>query len=274
MIKPEAPSTEIRALDAKLALASRPGFREGLVSVWSGYRYLFRTPDLWLLALVPTLVTLVCALFFAVVAVEVAPLVVAALVTHPGSGFLWTALLVLLRVFVTLVGLALALALAFALGKPLSGPALERIVRHVERDLGAPAWPAPSLLQDVVRSLQSSLVALAFTLPIVAVLGLVSFVFAPAAVVTFPLQLAVTAIGAAWDLCDYPLSIRGVAVSERIHFVRRNFGAVLGFGLGLALLSFLPCTLLVVLPAGVIGATHLVVSLERWEAQERPLLGK
>ncbi len=91
----------------------------------------------------------------------------------------------------------------------------------------------------------------------------------PASVVVVPLQLAVTALGGAWDLCDCPLSIRGVPVAERIDFVRRNLAAVMGFGFGLALLSFLPCALLIVLPAGVLGAARLVVARwSRWEATQ------
>ncbi|XXX77720.1 hypothetical protein WMF30_02955 [Sorangium sp. So ce134] len=53
---------------------------------------------------------------------------------------------------------------------------------------------------------------------------------------------------------------------------RPGFGAglkaVLG-GYGLALLSFLPRSLLIVLPAGILGAARLVVTLERWEATRR-----
>jgi CysZ protein len=247
----------------------RPTFGAGLRAVFGGYRYLFKTPDIWPLALVPTVVALVLASVLGTIAVRGAPALVAALVDKPTGG-VWSVLYVVLQVLAAVVALALALALSFSLGKPLSGPALERILRRVEGDLGAPTWPAPTLLQDIGRSLQSTLIAAAFTLPILAVLALVSFFFPPASVVTFPIQLAVTAIAGAWDFCDYPLSIRGVPVAQRIDFVRRNFGAVMGFGFGLALLSFLPCTLLIVVPAGVIGAAQLTVSLERWEAAKLP----
>lgn len=256
---------------APLALAERPGLRAGLWAVFDGYKYLFRTPDLWLLAFVPALVALLCALFFGVIAVKASPLLVAWLIKTPGTSALWSVLLVVVHILVTLLLLAFSLALALALGKPLSGPALERIVRRVEADLGAPAWPEPSLLQDVWRSLQSTLVAFVATAPLLVLLSLLSFFFAPAVVITFPLQIAVTALGGAWDFCDYPLSIRGVRVSERLHFVRRNWLSVLGFGLGLALLSLLPCSLVLVVPAGVIGAARLVVHLERFEAAQNGL---
>jgi CysZ protein len=182
------------------------------------------------------------------------------------SSVLGAIAMVVFQILAVLLGLVVALFLAFALGKPLSGPILERMVRRVSSDLGAPEWPTPTLAQDVFRSLQSSLLALIFTLPLLVPLVVIGFVVPAAAVVTVPLQFVVTAMGAAWDFCDYPLSIRGTRVGDRIEFVRRNKRAVIGFGLGLGLLLLLPCTLIFVLPAGVIGAAHLTVALEKWEA--------
>lgn len=261
------------APNTSLVVAERPGFRAGIRAVFDGYRYLFRTPDIWPLAVVPIVVALVLTYVFGVVAVQGALWLVGKYLTSSDPSTYFTIALVIVKILAVLLALAVALFLAFALGKPLSGPILERIVRRVSTDLGAPAWPAPTLVQDVFRSLQSSLVALVFTAPILVPLVVIGIVFPPAAVITTPLQFAVTAMGAAWDFCDYPLSIRGTPVSERIEFVRRNKRAVMGFGLGLGLLLLLPCTLLIVLPAGVIGAAHLAVVLERWEAAERERSG-
>ncbi|WP_438013885.1 EI24 domain-containing protein [Sorangium sp. So ce315] len=247
----------------------RPGFGAGLRAVLGGYGYLFRTPDLWPLALVPTGIALVLTIALAIAGVKLAPSLVELIVKEPGTGGLWTVLMAVLRILSLAVVLVAALAVSFGLAKPLSGPALERMVRRAEADLGAPAWPAVGFFADMWRALQSSLVALAFTLPILLVLGVVGLLFAPASVVVVPLQLAVTALAGAWDLCDCPLSIRGVPVAARVAFVRRHLAAVMGFGSGLALLSFLPCSLLIVLPAGVLGAARLVVALERWEATKR-----
>ncbi|WP_437996906.1 EI24 domain-containing protein [Sorangium sp. So ce185] len=273
MITPDAPLGSPAALaqspPAGLAPLERPGFGAGLKAMLGGYGYLFRTPDLWPLALVPTGIALVLTIVLSIVGVRVAPSLVELIVKEPGTGGLWTVLMAVLRILSLAVVLVAALAISFGLAKPLSGPALERMVRRAEADLGAPAWPGVGFFADMWRALQSSLVALAFTLPILIVLGVVGFLFAPASVVVVPLQLAVTALAGAWDLCDCPLSIRGVPVAARIEFVRRNLAAVMGFGFGLALLSFLPCSLLIVLPAGILGAARLVVMLERWEGTKR-----
>jgi CysZ protein len=242
-----------------------PGFGVGLRAFFEGFRWLFRTPDAWPLALVPIGVALLLMLVFGALAIDLAPRLVHALLGAPGSAWV-EALAILLDVLAIALGLALSVLLSLSLAKPLSGPALERLVRRVEADLGAPTWPPTSLAEDVLRSVQSTLVPLAVFGPLLLLLGVLGFLFAPAAVIVFPLQMAISALIAAWDLCDYPLSIRGRPVALRIGFVRRHVRAVLGFGLGLALLSFVPCALLLVLPAGVAGAARLCVELERWDA--------
>jgi CysZ protein len=109
-------------------------------------------------------------------------------------------------------------------------------------------------------------------MPILALLVVVNIVVPPAVVVTVPLKLVVVALLVAWDLCDYPLSIRGVPIRERVAFMGRNAGAMVGFGFGLALISLLPCALFLAIPAGVAGATRLIATIER--AEGRRLLGK
>jgi CysZ protein len=249
----------------------RPGFRAGIAALFDGYRYLFRTPDIWLPALVPIVVSGILVAIFGVACVNGALWLVSKYLGHKDPNMLWTIVLVFFKFVAVLLGLTVALFLAFGLAKPLSGPILERIARRVSTDLGAaPDWPTPTLVQDVLRSLQSTVLALVFTLPLLVPLVAIGIIFPPAAVITTPLQFMVTALGAAWDFCDYPLSIRGTRVADRIEFVRRNKGAIAGFGLGLGLLLLLPCSLIIVLPAGVIGAAHLTVAIEKWEAMEKP----
>jgi CysZ protein len=126
-----------------------------------------------------------------------------------------------------------ALLIGFALAQPLSGSALAGIVHRVEAKEGAPAWPETGFVTDALRSLESMVVSYGFGLPILALLFLVNVVFPPAAVVTFPLKIAVIAILFAWDLCDYPLSIRGWPIAARVAFMKRNAAAMIGFGVGL-----------------------------------------
>jgi CysZ protein len=249
---------------APLAKApARPGFGAGVLAIFSGIGFIAKTPEVWPLALVP--VAIGSALFAALsgVAIKLIPPLFTAWLG--GTSGLLAAVL---GVVATAIAVVVAGFVGFGLAQPLSGPALERLVRRAEAKDGAPAWPPTSFIEDVLRSLGSLLASAAFGVPLLALLFVVGFVFPPAVVVTFPLKLVVLALLVAWDLCDYPLSIRGLPIRTRLAFMRRNIGAMVGFGLGLALLSLLPCLLLLALPAGVAGAARLIVAIERVEAAE------
>src|SRR4051812_10598201 len=237
-----------RPADALARPPARPGFLDGTAALFSGFGFVLRRPEVWPLALVPVVVALVITALAGGTAIElIAPRITAAIVGHLGQrwGFVATIVNIVAGVF----AVAAAALIGFGLAQPLSGPALNRIVRRAEADLGAPAWPETSALVDVGRALQSIAFAYAFGLPILVALYLITFFFPPAAVVTFPLKLVVLGILASWDLCDYPLSAHGMPIRDRVTFMIRNAGAMVGFGFGLALLSFIPCALVLVLPA-------------------------
>lgn len=253
--------------DDRLAVpAKRPGFLDGMKALFSGFGFIVTTPETWPLALVPVAIALTITVLLGAVAIALIAPMIGALI---GPG--WAITAAILKVVAGILAVVLAGVIGFGLAQPLSGFALERIVRRVEAKEGAPAWPATSFAQDFTRSLQSVAVSYAFGLPLLVALFLVTFFFPPASVVTFPLKMIVVAVLATWDFCDYPLSIRGTPVRERVAFLARNWTAMLGFGAGLALLSLLPCALLLALPAGVAGAARLTVALERAEAQGRRL---
>ena len=248
--------------------AEKPGFRAGIAAFFGGLGFIVRTPGVWPLAMVPVAVALVLSGALVTAAIAFVPGWIAALIgASSGAGRVAVGITeVLGTVLASLAGVVAG----FALAQPLSGPALERIVRRHEAELGAPAWPPTSAVSDVLRSLQSVAVSFLFAAPLFALLFVLDLTIPGAAVVCVPLKVVLTAILIAWDLLDYPLSIRGVAVGKRVAFVGRNVGAMLGFSLGLALLSFLPCLLLLLLPAGGAGAARLTFELERYERLALP----
>jgi uncharacterized protein involved in cysteine biosynthesis len=147
-----------------------------------------------------------------------------------------------------------------SLAQPLSGFALESLAQKQELALGGKRWPAQRVVPAAIRSLRVALSALLVGLPVLGLLALVTFLFPPAGVVTIPLKFIVTGILAAYDLLDYPLSLRGHSVRERLVFVRTNFPAVLGFGVAMGALLMVPGAGLLLLPFGVAGATRMVVT--------------
>lgn len=241
-----------------------------MTALFSGLKFVTSTPAAWPLAMVPVFFFVALTAVIGIAGAELLPAWILPMLgpwAQKGGG----AVAVAVKVLVTALSIAAGGLIGFLLAQPLSGPALEKLVRKVEASLGAPTWPETSVLSDVWRSLEGLLLTTALTLPLLALLFVVDLIFPPATIVTTPLKLMVTALMLAWDLCDYPLSIRGMPVRARFALLRRNVGAVFGFGLGLALLSLIPCALLLALPVGAAGATRLVARLERWEARRPPV---
>ncbi len=239
----------------------RPGFFDGTAALFSGLGFIVRTPAVWPLAMVPVVVGVGLTALLGGGAIHLLkPPIARAFGPH------WGFLAAAVEVVVGALALLVAALVGFGVAQPLSGPALNGIVRRAEADLGAPPRPHSGFVEDVGRALQSIAVSYAFGLPILAALALVSFFFPPAAIVTFPLKVLVLALLIAWDLCDYPLSIHGIPVAARVAFMSRNATAMIGFGFGLALLSLVPCAMVLALPVGVAGAARLTWRIERFEA--------
>jgi CysZ protein len=251
----------------------RPGFRVGLSSVFRGIGWVVTTPAVWPLAFVPMLVALVIMVGLGITTVYLVPGWVEAWI-GPASSLAVSVLVRVAQLAGVLLGFLVSILTAFALAQPLSGPALESLVKKQEQALGAPVRPGNNFLVDVWRSLQSLLVGYMLGLPILAVLALASFLFPPAAVVLVPLKLLVASFMVAWDLCDYPLSIRGLRVADRLAIMARYKGTVFGFGVALALAGLVPGLLFLLLPCGVAGAARVMWEIERFERSEgRPLGG-
>ncbi len=246
--------------------ARRPDlqFFTGAFAIFRGVGFLWRTPSSWPWAAVPVaLCTLLCIGAIAG-AVHYVPL---------GVDALWPELADSLGGFGAGMVRFLSVAAAAVLGvlvatfvtPPLSAPALEHLVRLRERELGVAPRPAAGLFREFWCALQAQLIALAVTGPLLVVLWLLTWLFPPVAIVTVPLELFVLALLLAWSLLDYPLSLRGIGVSDRLRLMRAGAASVLGFGSALALLFAVPFLPLLLLPAAVAAAAEIGVELERLE---------
>lgn len=238
-------------------------FSEGLKAPWHGLGWLVGTPSAWAVALVPMIV------FSALVTAGTwggVTLVEHLLAPHLSHVEGWAVLLYVLRVLGWLAALTVAVLVALALAQPLSGPALESLARKQGAAIGATPLPEGPFVAGLFRSLRVTLFGLVITVPIVVLLTLLELMVPPLAIVTVPLKFFVTALMVAWDLLDYPLSLRAAGVRARIGWISTHFGATLGFGVSIAVIGLVPCAGLLFLPAGVAGATRLVALAEK----ERP----
>jgi CysZ protein len=260
---------------AALAPAAAPAplprfwrFSAGFKAPFKGLSFIMHKPQLYPWAMFPVVVALVLVIGLGTLSVIYLPAVIKLLL---GTGTAWyeVAGVVALQVVAALTGLLLSLLLGLGLAQPLSGFALEKLVRAMEHELGAPDHPNVPWWRELLRSVAANFWALVPALPILAVLFIIDLFVPFSWLVTFPLKIIVTGIALTWDLLDYPFSVRGLRLSMRAEWMRTHFPAVLGFGVALALLFLIPCVQLLLLPAGTVGATWLVNYFDEVEGKKR-----
>jgi uncharacterized protein involved in cysteine biosynthesis len=245
------------------------GFGRGFLAPFGALALLLRTPRAWPAALVPpALFAVLEALFVLLGWHYLRPWVVGAVSRASWLEWLhFDALRALVPQAASLGAVVLVAWLGFRLAGPfaamLSAPALERLVGLTEVELGAPGRPPLGFFRELGCGFRSMLLGLALTLPLELGLTVVELFFPPAATVTMPLKFVLGALGVAWGLFDYPLTLRGIRARYRFGFMMRHLSVVLGFGVAFALLFWVPCFGTLMLPVGAIAATQLYWAIER-----------
>ncbi len=237
------------------------GVLRGVGAFFEGVRFVLQTRAVWWRAAVPALMALLLTVGLAVAGIHFALPWAHRLFGDGLAEELFAAGLVALVIVV-------AFMLALALARPLSGWALDGIVREQMRALAEPGAPPNPVRAGASghfstgQSVAASLLALAAGVPPLVGLTAIGWLFPPAAIVTVPLGGAIAALLLAWDLLEYPLSIEGMPPAERARWCLRNVGSVLGFGLAAAAFFAIPVIGWLAFPFGVAGATRLAM-LER-----------
>lgn len=233
------------------------GFVAGVGSLFSATRFVVGTPATWPFALVPGLVLAVLGAGFVWLSVAwVRPAVAGSM---PDATSWYGQLGIQLVAWSSaVVSGVLGLLVAIVLTPPLSGPALERLVTLQESGLGVPARRHVSWLAEIWCGARAQLAAALVAWPLLGLLGIIGFAVPPAAAITTPLAYLVGALSLAWNLFDYPLTLRGVRLRDRLALARRHPGATIGFGGAFATLFVVPCLNILLLPIAVVAATRLV----------------
>jgi CysZ protein len=237
------------------------GFWRGFSAPFGALKSLLATPKAWPFALVPVLVFMALEASFVTASWLWLKPWVGERVTGDGTVREIGATAAAWGAFLLSAALGWLLSAFFA--PTLSAPALERIVALVEAELGAPPRRALSVMGELWCGLRSLFVCAALTLPLVLGLTLLELVAPPIAVVATPLKLLIGALGIAWGLFDYPLTLRGIGARQRLSFMSRHAAPVLGFGVAFALVFWLPCAGILMLPVGVVAATRLYWTIQR-----------
>jgi len=245
----------------------RPSFFDGVGALIGGVSFIVHRPRSWPVAAVPALIAAVLSgvliwLSFGWAGPWLSELVLPAADSWYARGA---------RSAIRWIGSALAayvsVLFAVAITPPLSAPALEHLVRLQETALGATPRPACGFWFELRCELEAQLLALVVLAPIAALLWAASALLPVLLPLLAPIHAVLISLAVAWNLLGYPLTLRGVRARARLRLMTSHVFAVLGFGAAFALASLIPGVVLLLLPAGVVGATRLT---EHMEASLRP----
>lgn len=235
--------------------------------VFLAVRFAWQTPTTWPMMVVPIVLFTVLTVAATLASVTwFVPWVVSLLPS--GEAWYLTAAEWATRFVLFFASFVAGIWTAVVLTPPLSGPALERLVAIQERAMFVPERAETGFFYELLIGLKAQFIALSFGVPIVLLLTVVEWLVPPLALLTIPLKALVTGLALAWNLFDYPLTLRGVGPSERLGFMFTHVRPLLGFGLAFSVLFWMPCLGVVMLPLGVLGATRLLYELLAAEPDE------
>jgi CysZ protein len=256
--------------DLNRTKSSPPGFLNGIIAPFQGFHFILTHPSTWLRALIPALIFTILLFTFAIPGIWGMHLLTNRLMQKHTTRWIHFGLW-LFRIVLYIVAMFLSLIFAFIIAQPLSAPALESLVRAQENQLKYPNRPEEGFCSSVWRSIRVAIVSIIISLCIFIILTITEFFLPFAIIITTPLKFIVTGFILAYDIIDYPLSLHLFGVRERTPWFKHYIWATLGFGLAMEAIFFIPGAFLLLLPAGVCGATILVVAAERAQI-DQPLL--
>lgn len=226
----------------------------------SGVRWVAGHPRQWLYGLIPALVTLLIDIAVIVVLIVYTPDLVTWATPFAGGWDEPWRTLTRFAAGLILVGVVLLLAvLVFtAVTLAIGAPFYDKLSERVDTDLGG---APPEVTRPVWRDVTAAIVEGVLLVVYAGVFGVVLLVlgFIPVAG-----QTVIPVIGACVsgffltvELTGTPAQRRGLTFRERFRRLRRHKALAVGFGAPLFLLFLVPLAAVVLMPAGVAGATIL-----------------
>lgn len=226
-----------------------------------GVGFVARRPRLWLLGLLPALVTF-AALVAVLTVLGVFVADIAAWATPFADG--WSVLArdltrVVLSVAVMIGAAFVALLLFVSLTLVVGQPFYERISRAVDVEFGdAPAEPEEPWHTAVRRAVVETLATLVRTVPAAVLVFAVGLIPAVGQIAGPVLGALIGGRFLALELLGPPMERHGCYLPERRAFARMHRGEVFGFGVPAFVAFLVPFLAVVLMPGAVAGATLLV----------------
>lgn len=218
--------------------------------------FLRTTRRSWSAAAVPACIALTLSGIFGAIAVQQLSPWVANAVAPMGETWRW--LWHIVRWLSIALGCYAGLVASLLITPALSGPALERLVRLTEESLDVPPRPAQGFWFELICGLRAQVFLAVITVALALGLWIVGLILPWLSPLIVALQALVLGGAIAWNLLDYPLTLRGVSYRARWAVARRNPTTILAFGLPFAALFWIPGLGIVLLPVGVVAATQVL----------------
>jgi len=140
-------------------------FRTGLKAPFRGLSFLLHNPRLWPFAILPVTIATSILVGGSCASIALLPRAIASLIGH-GHAWYEVAGVTALEIIAATSGVVVSLVLALALAQPLSGPALNRLVRAMEKQLGVADHPLVPWWREMGRSALAALIGMAWRYPI------------------------------------------------------------------------------------------------------------
>lgn len=246
------------------------GFFRGLSYPLRGARFVYvEHRGLARYWIVPVLLTTAALAGAVYAAIAFGPQWADALWTRPQQTGFWGELLggvhAAYKFLLTVLLAGLGMLISVACSNLLAAPFNDALSREVERIVcGKPrvGEPGVSLLLDLIRTIALELLKLVVYVAIMLPLVVAGWL-APGVgqLVTSPIALLLSVTFFALDYVDWPAARRDWSVGRRIGLLGRYPRLMLGFGLGVWVLLFVPLLNLLFMPAAVAGGTLLFLSL-------------
>lgn len=244
-------------------------FSSGFSMPFKGIRYLFQNRSLLKFALPPVLVTTALMLVSWWIGFSYTDTVLEALWNPVGDAWyhvwilkpLWW----ILYVVTLLIVLTISTVLSYLASLPVAGPLFEMLsekVEAIETGFEAP-FDLVVMLRNMLTTALHVTAFLAMQMTVFAVIFAIQFIPVVGQVIGALLGTLTGPLLVGFVPFDYPTTVRLWSFKEKLGFMFRNFIFFFGFALASAVLLYLPIVNLLFLPGCVIGATLVILAMEK-----------
>lgn len=223
--------------------------RWGIRFFFSGFRMLARHGSLMGLSLVPIIFTIVALFSLAAGSAWLIGLIFDTAIFGGVRVLVQAAVFLIALVAGYFLYMPLARILLASLSETLSRRA--HLINTGQSGFGvSPGWR---------RAMLEGVKLISFQALIIVAVIVIGLALPPAAA---PAWFVLATFLAGLDFLDVPLSARGIPLGRKLRILWRNRSLAVGFGLAAHVMLIIPGLNIVLLPAGVIGATLLIDALE------------